>query len=481
MRPPSIASAPSAIKPYGDPPVIVASRALVSNSVLAPYALLPDGWERDVRIDIDADGTIARITPRSPVDGASLLRGPVIAGMPNAHSHAFQRAFAGRAERATGAHDSFWTWRAAMYGLANRLTPEQLEAVAAQVYVEMLEAGYTAVGEFHYLHHAPGGVRYGVRSEMAQRIIAAADAAGIGLTLLPVLYRYSGFDAQPPLAEQARFVMNVDDFLALLDEIAPLCRTPQRRLGIAPHSLRAVSAVDLSAVVAALDARDPSAPVHLHVAEQSVEVEACIAASGQRPVAWLLDHAALSRRWCLVHATHVNADEVARLAATTAVVCIAPTTEANLGDGIFPLEAWRASGGATAIGSDSHASVDVAEELRWLEYAQRLKTQRRAIAPSPEALYVDAARAGAHALARPIGSIAAGHRADFVILDAESPALAGGEIATLVDRFVVAGGRRAIADVYAGGAHLVAGGRHRDREAIFARYRRTLAALSMEA
>jgi formimidoylglutamate deiminase len=446
----------------------------VSNAVIAPYALLSGGWARDVRIEIDADGAIASITPDSPIRDATLLGGPVIPGMPNVHSHAFQRAFAGRAERATGSHDSFWTWRDAMYGLAARITPDDFAAIAAQAYVEMLEAGYTAVGEFHYLHHDIGGTPFATRSELAQRALGAADESGIGITLLPVFYRWSDFGAKPPRPDQARFITDLDGFLALVDELAPLCRTPDRRLGIAPHSLRAVAPDDLRAVVAALDERDPDAPIHLHVAEQLGEVDACIEHRGRRPVAWLYDHVALSARWTLVHATHVTSAEIDALAPTGATIAIAPTTEANLGDGIFPLELWRSAGGALAIGSDSHVRIDAAEELRWLEYVQRLRTLRRSIVASPEALYVQTARDGGRALGRPIGTIAAGMRADLVVLDPDHPALAGGDVATIVDRFITSGGSAAIRDVFAGGIHVVQHGRHVRRDPIARRFRETI-------
>jgi formimidoylglutamate deiminase len=458
---------------------MVASRTLVNRSVIAPYALLPGGWAADVRIDIDADGTIARITPASPPGDATLLNGPTLPGMPNVHSHAFQRAFAGRAERSVTGDDSFWTWRTAMYGLAGRISPDDLEAIAAQLYVEMLEGGYTAVGEFHYVHHDVGGRRFADPAEMASRLLAAAETAGIGITLLPVFYRWSGFRKAPPLPEQARFVTGPDEFLALLDALEPLCRTATRRLGIAPHSLRAVAPDELRAVIAALDERDPHAPIHLHIAEQTAEVEAALEAYGMRPVEWLIEHTALSNRWCLIHATHVNADEIDALAPTGAVVGLCPTTEANLGDGIFPLGAWLAAGGAAAIGSDSHVSVDVAEELRWLEYGQRLRTRRRAVTASPEALYAQTARCGGRAVGRPVGTLAAGSRADLVVLDAAGAALCGGEVETLVDRYVVAGGRDPIRDVYAGGVRVVEAGRHRRRDAVARRFRATLGRLEL--
>jgi formimidoylglutamate deiminase len=398
--------------------------------------------------------------------------------MPNVHSHAFQRAFAGRAERSTGGTDSFWTWRAAMYGIARRITPDDLEAIAAQLYVEMLEAGYTAVGEFHYVHHDLDGRPFARRSEMGQRLLAAADGAGIGITLLPVFYRWSGFGMAAPLLEQLRFINDLDGFLTIVDELAPWCRTPNRGLGIAPHSLRAVAPGDLRAVVAALDERDPEAPIHLHIAEQTGEVDASLAATGMRPVEWLAAHVALGPRWCLVHATHVDDAEIAAVAPSGAVAGLCPTTEANLGDGLFPLAAWLAAGGTTALGSDSHVSVDVGQEVRWLEYGQRLRGGRRTVADSPEALYTGAALGGRRALGRPIGTLAAGSRADFVVLDEGAPGLCGADRATVLDRYIIVGGRDALDEVYVGGLRVVEGGRHIRREAIAQRYRATIAELT---
>jgi len=447
---------------------------LESKSVIAPYALLPDGWAANVRIDIDAQGTMTGITPDSPTRNASLLRGPVIPGMPNVHSHAFQRAFAGRAERRQTGVDSFWTWRKAMYGLAGRITPDQLEAIAAQLYVEMLESGYTSVGEFHYLHHDRNGTPFATRSEMAQRILAAADISGIGMTLLPVLYRFSDFGRQPPLREQARFITDCDAFMKIFDELAPLCAIPGRRLGVAPHSLRAVAPEDLRELVDAARARDPAVPIHIHIAEQTAEVDACVNHTGQRPVEWLLEHAEVTDRWCLVHATHMNGGEIGALAATGAAVAVCPTTEANLGDGFFALEKWHEASGATAIGSDSHVRVDPAEELRWLEYGQRLRLQRRTVVPSLTELYAQCARDGGRALGRPIGAIAVGNAADLVVLDADAPSLAGPDVETLVDRFIVTGGRGSIRDVYARGAEVVKDGRHRRAEPVAARFRQVV-------
>jgi formimidoylglutamate deiminase len=444
-----------------------------SQTLVAANALLPDGWARDVYLEITADGRFASVTPNSQQDGAPFLPGAIIPGMPNVHSHAFQRALAGRVESLIDGADSFWSWRSGMYALANTITPDDCEAIATQVYVEMLEAGYTSVGEFNYVHHDRDGTPFAVRSEMAQRLLSAAETAGIGITLLPVFYRWSGFGRAEPLPEQRRFVTDIDTFAAMLDELRPLCATPTRRLGIAPHSLRAVTLDDLRDVISALDSRDVDAPIHMHLAEQTAEVDACVSAYGLRPAAWLCEHVALSPRWCAIHATHLTAAEMNTLASTGTTVGVTPTTEANLGDGIFALQAWTGAGGALAIGSDSHVSVNVTEELRWLEYIQRLKTQRRTISESPEALYVAAARGGARALGRPIGNIAAGARADFVVLDPSAPSVAGHDVSGLLDRYVTTGGRGALREVYCGGRRVVADGRHLDRERIAARYRLT--------
>jgi formimidoylglutamate deiminase len=449
----------------------------VSKSIIAPYALLPSGWERDVRFDIDRTGTITGITPASPTQSATLLAGPIIPGMPNTHSHAFQRAFAGRAERATSNDDSFWTWRSAMYDLANRITPDDLEAIAAQLYIEMVCAGYTSVCEFHYVHHAPGGRRYDDPAEMSLRLLAAADTAGIGMTLLPVFYHSSDFGGAPALLEQARFVHDVEGFMALFDALAPRCATSQRRLGIAPHSLRAVDAEHLQALIAALEERDPLAPIHIHIAEQQREVLASLATNGARPVEWLLANAHVDERWCLVHATHMTEEETAAVAQSGATVAICPTTEGNLGDGFFPLAAYLNDHGHLSIGSDSHVSVDPAEELRWLEYAQRLRSHRRAITTSPEAIYVRTARDGARATGRAVGELAIGRRADFLVLDAEHPSIIGPDIETIVDRWITSGRQNCLRDVFIGGEHVVIEGKHPRSDAVAARFRKTMAAL----
>jgi formimidoylglutamate deiminase len=455
-------------------------------TLFAELALLPDGWARDVRFEFAADGSLAAAAPGRRADRAARAAGPVLPGMPNLHSHAFQRAMAGLAERAGPGDDSFWTWREVMYGFVRRLTPEQLEAVAAQLYLEMLKAGYTAVGEFHYLHHDPEGRRYADPAEMSRRILAAARRTGIGLTHLPVLYGYGGFGGQPAGDGQRRFINHPDGFLELLEALYGATRDdPQLALGIAPHSLRAVTPETLKAALAGLDALDPAAPVHIHVAEQQKEVHDCIDWSGQRPVEWLLVNMDLGPRWCLVHATHMTEQETGRLARSGTVAGLCPTTEANLGDGVFPAADYLAHGGAFGIGSDSHISISPVEELRWLEYGQRLTAKRRNLlsgdsaAPSVGTRLVRTALAGgARALGRPIGQLAPGCRADLVVLDADCPALAGRPEAVLLDALVFAGNDNPVRDVMVGGRWVVREGHHDEEPAILAGYRAALAALT---
>ena len=453
-------------------------------ALFAETALLPDGWARDVRFEIAADGALARVDTGAAPEGAGRLAGPAIPGMPNLHSHAFQRAMAGLAERAGPGDDSFWTWRRVMYDFVGRLTPDHVEAIAAQLYVEMLKSGYTAVGEFHYLHRDAGGAPYDDRCEMSHRVISAAARTGIGITHLPVLYAHGGFGGAAAAEGQRRFLNDGEGFMALVEDLMKRhAGDGQVRVGIAPHSLRAVTRELLAEVVAALDGIDAAAPIHLHVAEQEREVADCLAWSGARPVDWLLDNFDLSPRWCAVHATHMSDAETARLAHSGAVAGLCPTTEANLGDGLFPLAAWLDAGGAFGVGSDSHVSVSPVEELRWLEYGQRLARERRNVAafgdaPSTGAgLWRAALAGGAQALGRPIGALEAGCRADIVVLDADHPLLAGRAGDVLLDSLVFSGNANVVRDVYVGGRRVVAEGRHTGEDAIAADYRAAIAAL----
>jgi formimidoylglutamate deiminase len=447
--------------------------------LFADSAFLRQGWARDVRLEIAPAGDLGSCAPGMPA-GAEHVAGTVLPGMPNIHSHAFQRAMAGLTERAGDGEDSFWGWREIMYGFVGKIGPEDMRAIAAQLYVEMLKAGYTSVAEFHYLHHDRDGTPYGDRVTMSEALIAAAAEAGIGITLLPVLYQAGGFGGKPAGAGQRRFINGVDEILAMIDELRRRHRGAANiRLGLALHSLRAVPPDSLSAAVAGLHALDAEAPVHIHVAEQVREVEECLAWSGQRPVAWLLDHAALDGRWCLVHATHVDGAETRRLIDTGVVVGLCPTTEANLGDGIFPFGAFVASG-KWGIGSDSHISVSPIEELRLLEYGQRLTLRERNIAGRPSrgstgrALWADAAARGAAATGRKLGTLAPGSRADLVVLDDGAPTLYGRREDTLLDALVFAGNANPIRDVMVGGNWVVRDARHVREGDILTRFKATV-------
>ncbi|MDB5779907.1 MAG: formimidoylglutamate deiminase [Polaromonas sp.] len=441
----------------------------MTRSIFSTDALLPSGWQKNVLLTWDAQGQLTQVQPNTatPPKETTIAAGPLIPGMPNLHSHAFQRALAGLTEYRGEDQDSFWSWRTLMYRFAAKLGPDQLEAIALGLYVEMLEAGYTAVCEFHYVHHDNDGQPYADDATLALALLRAAQRAGIGLTLLPVLYQTSGFGGLPPNEGQRRFIRSTNSMLRLLERLKPLCDSQGTRLGLAPHSLRAVPPGALREALAGLDAIDASAPVHIHIAEQTQEVDACIAWSGQRPVAWLLDHVKLDRRWCLVHATHMDADEYARVAASGAVAGLCPTTEANLGDGIFDLPAWQAGTGRWGIGSDSHICVNAAEELMLLEYSQRLATRQRnvaATAAQPQvasAMTLAAVQGGAQAAGRAIGGIDIGQKADFVVLDAQHPSLQGLTAPDMLSAHVFASHRSSAIDaVWASGQQRVASGRH---------------------
>ena len=393
-----------------------------------------------------------------------------VPGIANLHSHAFQRAMAGLAEHQTHPEDSFWTWREIMYRFAARMTPESTYAVAAQLYAEMLEAGYTHVCEFHYVHHRPDGTPYEDPAAMSRALMAAARDTGIRMTLLPVLYMTGGFDGRALSARQQRFGHDVDGFLRLLDTLRPL-QDESLRVGCAFHSLRAVPEAAMRQVLAALPAE---APVHIHIAEQVGEVQDCLALRNARPVEWLLREFAVDRRWTLVHATHLTDEETRGVAASGATVAICPTTEANLGDGLFPLRDYLQAGGRWGIGSDSHVSVSPVEELRWLEYGQRLVTRHRNIAVLP-----GSPRVGRTLLAGVLDSAGdatglAPDPQDAVWLDADAPVLAGATPDDLVDRWLFAGNRRLVRSVRVSGRDRVVDGRHVDHEAIARRYGATV-------
>ena len=390
-------------------------------------------------------------------------------GIPNLHSHAFQRAMAGLTERQTNPTDSFWTWRELMYKFAARLTPDSLRAVAAQAYVEMLEAGYTSVCEFHYVHHQPGGKPYIDPSSMSQAIVQAARDTGIRLTLLPVLYMQGGFDGRELAERQRRFGHSVDDFLKLVTTLRGL-ENDTLRVGIALHSLRAVPEDAMKAVLA-FEANERPRPIHIHIAEQTAEVDECVKLRGARPVRWLLDHADVDARWTLVHATHLADDEIEGIADAGATVAICTTTEANLGDGFFPLKAFLQAGGRFGIGSDSNISVSPVEELRWLEYGARLQARQRNIAvdygeTSVGSLLLNhAVKEGVVACGQPKSA------EDVLVLDATAPALAGATVADLNDRFVFAGNKSVVKETWVAGKRIVADGKHGQAEKIANAYR----------
>ncbi len=445
-------------------------------SVFLSEALLPEGWAKDVRLTIEG-GLIAAVQ-RAATPAAGEERHAIgVPGLPNLHSHAFQRGMAGLSEVRGPASDSFWTWREVMYRFLGAMTPDDVEAVTAQAYVEMLEGGFTRVGEFHYLHHDPAGQPYADISEMAQRVGAAAAHAGIGLTLLPVFYAHGGFGNVPPTHGQRRFVTDLDSFARLLEASRRVvAKLDGGVLGAAPHSLRAVAPDALSALVALA----PNGPMHVHIAEQQREVEDCLAWSGARPVDWLLDHAPVDRRWCLIHATHMTLAEISRLANTGAVAGLCPMTEANLGDGIFPGVDWIAANGRYGIGTDSNVAADTAQELRQLEYAQRLGQRgRNLMAGRPgtstgRALFTAALEGGAAALDAGPAGLRPGAAADLVTLRAGYPALLHRHGDLLLDGWIFGAGQSAVDCVWTRGRKQVADGRHVARQATAARYARTM-------
>ncbi len=451
----------------------------MSSSLFAPTALLPDGWADNVLVTIDDDGCIDSIGTNcvEPPAGARRLNGALVPGIGNCHSHAFQRAMVGLAETRGSAVDDFWSWRDLMYRLSARVTPDHVIAIAAQLYVEMMKAGYTGVGEFHYLHHAPGGVAYSDPAQMSHSVVEAAAETGIYLTLLPVLYSYSDFGRQPVEPHQARFAHDLESFVSLLDALAGAYRNKRGvRLGLAFHSLRAVDDGQLSSAESLCDSLGAFGPIHIHIAEQQREVDACLQHQGCRPVEWLFDHVNVNHRWCLVHATHLSDAECDGLARSGAVVGLCPTTEANLGDGIFPATRYQGLGGAYAIGSDSHVCIDPAQELRLLEYGQRLLLNRRVTLTDEEcrsngaSLLRRVLPGGARALGIESGAIAPGCRADLLVLDTADPVMYGKCGDGLLDAWIFASQGRVVKDVMVGGEWRILDWRHAREEAIRRRF-----------
>lgn len=448
-------------------------------TIWAKTALLPNGWASDVRIDVGDDGRIANVQSGAAHTGTPadmLLPAPV-----NVHSHAFQRAMAGLTERrGPNPNDSFWTWRQLMFRFLDRLTPEHVEAITAFVQMEMLEAGYATNAEFHYLHHQPGGVPYDNIAEMSTRVAAAAAQSGIGLCLLPVHYQFGGCDARGLTAGQIRFGNDLDRFLTLRDgAIAALTTLPEDTShGVAPHSLRAVGKDTLQSYHEYV----PTGPIHMHLAEQIPEVDEVLAHWGARPVDWALDNMGMDARWCLIHCTQMTPQETVRLARSGAVAGLCPITESSLGDGIFDAVRWKETGGAIAIGSDSNIRIALSEELRTLDYSQRLRDGTRAALASPEAstgrrMFDEMLRGGAQAVQRKTGRIEAGVWADMLSLDTDNPHMWGRSGDTALDAWIFAGDDRLVTDVWSAGRHMVKDGKHIARVNIVAGYKRTIESL----
>ena len=447
--------------------------------IFADHALLPDGWAEGVRVIVQ-DGRLSDIRTGARAEPGDLRVSALLPALSNLHSHAFQRAMAGMTEHRSGGQDSFWTWRQVMYRFLDHLTPDQIEAIAALAYMEMMEAGFAAVAEFHYLHHQPGGTAYDDPAELSGRILAAADQTGIGLTHLPVLYTHGGAGCQPLSEQQRRFGCTLDRFAQIMAAVAvQMPALPaDARLGLAPHSLRATSPDDL----ARLTDLARGGPVHIHIAEQPREVAEMLAWLGARPVEWLVANLPVDAQWCAIHATHMTPAESRALAATGAVAGLCPITEANLGDGPFDGPGWLAAGGAFGLGSDSNVRISLTEELRTLEYSQRLRDLARNVMLTGEgslgtALYTGAARGGAQALGRASGALKVGLWADLMAIDATHPALCALPADRLLDGLAFAAPDGVITDVWAAGRHQVRGGRHIARDQIIRGWRQTVTAL----
>ena len=444
-------------------------------------ALVDGTWADNVTIGIDAHGTISELqTAGKRTDEASHVDGIAIPGFVNAHSHAFQRALAGRTEVRSATADSFWTWRQQMYDFVQRLSAEDLHHIAAWLYAEMLVAGYTSVGEFHYLHHGPGGQPWDDPGTTSTATANAATRAGIRLCLLPVLYQRSGFDRAEPQPHQQRFVHSVESFVQLLENLQRKYENqPLIRIGAAVHSLRAVGLSAIEETLAAIRPPGRELPLHIHVAEQMQEVHDCVAAHGRRPVELLLESFDVDASWCLIHATHITQAEVTAIAEAGCTVCVCPTTEANLGDGFFPAADFRSAGGSLTIGSDSHVSVDPREELRWLEYGERLRRQQRTVLAEPAGsagatLTRTCLAGGRRAIGTNVGRIAVGAAADIVVLDANHPDLVATHGDTTLDAFLFGPHGSPVRDVFVGGRQVVQNGRHEQSEPLAAAYRETL-------
>jgi formiminoglutamate deiminase len=440
--------------------------------VLLDSALVGEEWRRRVALEWGDSGRIVAVTPDSAATGIETIEGATVPGIANLHSHSFQRAIAGVSESLGVGGDTFWTWRQAMYRAVERLTPENLRAVACLAFAEMLEGGFTSVAEFHYIHNAPDGTPYADRAVMAAAVIEAAKETGIGLTLLPVFYAHGGFGGKPLEKAQRRFGSDLEGFAELVDDsTAALKALPGAALGIAPHSLRAVAPNELKSLARGF----PGKPFHIHAAEQVREVDECVASLGRRPVEYLLDEMPVGPDWCLIHSTHLTPAETSRLAKSGAVAGLCPVTEANLGDGIFPAPAFLKAGGRLGVGTDSNIRIDAAEELRQLEYSQRLRDKARNVLAEQgrstgRRLFDAAIASAAQVLARPVGALEPGNRADFVVLDTRHLSMLGRGGDTWLDSWIFAAGKEAVREAWAGGRRVVSQGRHVAAEAIRRRY-----------
>ncbi|MCE2436564.1 MAG: formimidoylglutamate deiminase [Pseudomonadales bacterium] len=452
-------------------------------SLHAPVALLPDGWARDVRVVIDPDGSIGTASadqePRS--EDLRLTDRALLPAPSNLHSHAFQRAMAGRTQVSAAGPDSFWTWRSLMYKFLGYLTPDHIGAIAAQAQVEMCESGFAAVAEFHYLHHAPGGLPYASLAETATRIMESAEETGIGLTMLPVLYASSGANGAPPANGQLRFASTADSYERLYSETeSTLNQGPSDwRIGIAPHSLRATP----QDILAETLENHPTGPIHMHIAEQVDEVEEIRATWGMRPVEWLLEHHSVDDRWCAVHATHMTPKERQELANSGAVAGLCPVTEADLGDGTFPCIEYVESGGRYGVGTDSNVRITFAGELAQLEYSQRIEHRCRNALAEPgsstgRTLFESALAGGVQALNRPSGAIQAGSLADLLTLDTSRAAFQSLQGDEVLDAWIFSERESAVSDVWSAGRHVVRDGLHERRKPVAARYRRAILELA---
>lgn len=445
-------------------------------TLFAKSALLDTGWAENVRLDWDATGCLTNVQPDSPTLPAAKKVDILLPGMANLHCHSFQRAMAGFTETNQSPTNSFWSWRDLMYRFVRHIRPEDLQAIAAFTYMEMLQSGFTSVGEFHYLHQQPDATPYDNPAEMADQVIVGAKTAGICLSLLPVFYAHSDFGGKAPEPAQNRFVHNLDSFGQLIEQLKT--QNPHIIVGIAPHSLRAVTAAQLTELLN----QHPTGPVHIHIAEQIAEVRACQRHTGARPVQYLFDKIEVDDRWCLVHATHMDSDEINQLAKSKAIAGLCPITEANLGDGIFQAVAYGQAGGRFGIGSDSCILIDLPDELRTLEYSQRLRDQRRVrLAPTGKSvgghLYRQAARGGAQALQQNGGAIKAGAPASFIALDPDLPAFIGRNKDAILDGWIFASAQSTVQQVWVNGKQVVKGSYHIDSQAITKCYADTLISL----